>query len=139
MRGGYAVAKGKGRMMKLSEVELEIVKAARDSAQEVIPTTVDLGIAAAMSSLILLKDVLHVEDRLMKKAEVQPYLGLVNILREAAGRLELKSSASSVFLFGRWKMHIPSRATFPLHSLYRQVASIYGLVSRFMLGAVILL
>jgi len=78
--------KGKATMMKLSEVEHEIVKAARDSAQEIIPTTVDLGIAAAMGSLILLKDVLHVEDRLMKKTEVQPYLGLVNILREAAGR-----------------------------------------------------
>jgi len=78
--------KGKATMMKLSEVEHEIVKAARDSAQEIIPTTVDLGIAAAMGSLILLKDVLHVEDRLMKKTEVQSYLGLVNILREAAGR-----------------------------------------------------
>jgi len=84
------VAKAKVRMMKLSEVELEIVKATRDYAQEFIPTAVDLGIAAAMASLILLKDVLKVKDGLMKKAEVQPYFGLVNILREAAGRREKK-------------------------------------------------
>ena len=80
----------KGKMMKLSGVELEIVKAARDYAREIMPTAVDLGTAAAMGSLILLKDVLQVEDRMMKKAEVQPYFGLVNILREAAGRREKK-------------------------------------------------
>jgi len=73
-------------MMKLSEVELEIVKAAKDSAQEIIPTTIDLGTVAAMGSLTLLKDVLQVEDGLMKKAEVQAYFGLVKILREAVKR-----------------------------------------------------
>jgi len=82
--------KGKATMMKLSEVEHEIVKAARDSAQEIMPTTVDLGTAAAMGCLILLKDLPKAKDGLMKKAEVQSYLGLVNILREAAGRQEKK-------------------------------------------------
>ena len=84
--------KGKVRMMKLSEVELEIIKAAKDSAQEIIPTTIDLGTAAAMGSLILLKDVLQVEDGLMKKAEVQPYFGLVKILREAVRRQEKQTA-----------------------------------------------
>ena len=55
-----------------------------------MPTTVDLGTAAAMGCLILLKDLLKAKDGLMKKAEVQSYLGLVNILREAAGRQEKK-------------------------------------------------
>jgi len=83
--------KGKARMMKLSEIELEIIKAAKDSAQGIMPTTIDLGTVAAMGSLILLKDVLQVEDGLMKKAEVQPYLGLVKILREAVRRQEKKT------------------------------------------------
>jgi hypothetical protein len=79
-------------MMKLSEIELEIVKAAKDSAQGIIPTAIDLGTAAAMGSLILLKDVLQVEDGLMKKAEVQPYFGLVKILREAVRRQEKQTA-----------------------------------------------
>jgi len=84
--------KGKARMMKLSEIELEIIKAAKDSAQGIMPTTIDLGTVAAMGSLILLRDVLQVEDGLMKKAEVQPYLGLVKILREAIRRQEKKTA-----------------------------------------------
>jgi len=86
------VIRTKVRMMKLDEVELEIVKAAKDAAQQFLPTGIDLGTAAALGSLIMLKEVLRADISLLKTPEVQPYLGLIEVIREAAIR---RTEASS--------------------------------------------
>jgi len=78
--------------MKLSELELELVKAAKGIAQEVIPVSIDLGTAAALGTIVLLKDVLRTEVELLRRKEIQPYLNLIQLLSEAARKKERETT-----------------------------------------------
>ena len=84
--------KKKAHVMKLSELELEAVKAAKDIAQELIPVSIDLGTTAALGTIILLKDILKTKVELLRRPEIQPYLNLIQLLSEAAGRKERETT-----------------------------------------------
>jgi len=86
------LAKKKAHVMKLSELELELVKAAKGIAQEVIPVSIDLGTAAALGTIVLLKDVLRTEVELLRRKEIQPYLNLIQLLSEAARKKERETT-----------------------------------------------
>lgn len=86
------LVKKKAHVMKLSELELEAVKAAKDIAQELIPVSIDLGTTAALGTIVLLKDVLRTEVELLRRPEIQPYLNLIQLLGEAARRKERETA-----------------------------------------------
>jgi len=86
------LVKKKAHVMKLSELELEAVKAAKDIAQELIPVSIDLGTTAALGTIVLLKDVLRTEVELLRRPEIQPYLNLIQLLGEAARRKERETT-----------------------------------------------
>ena len=86
------MVKKKAHVMKLSELELELVKAAKGIAQEVIPVSIDLGTTAALGTIVLLKDVLRTEVELLRRPEIQPYLNLIQLLGEAARRKERETT-----------------------------------------------
>ena len=86
------MAKKKAHVMKLSELELELVKAAKGIAQEVIPVSIDLGTAAALGTIVLLKDVLRTEVELLRRKGIQPYLNLIQLLSEAARKKERETT-----------------------------------------------
>jgi len=86
------LTKKKAHVMKLSELELELVKAAKGIAQEVIPVSIDLGTAAALGTIVLLKDVLRTEVELLRRKEIQPYLNLIQLLSEAARKKERETT-----------------------------------------------
>jgi len=86
------LVKKKAHVMKLSELELELVKAAKGIAQEVIPVSIDLGTASALGTIVLLKDVLRTEVELLRRKEIQPYLNLIQLLSEAARKKERETT-----------------------------------------------
>ena len=86
------MVKKKAHVMKLSELELELVKAAKGIAQEVIPVSIDLGTAAALGTIVLLKDVLRTEVELLRRKEIQPHLNLIQLLSEAARKKERETT-----------------------------------------------